>query len=110
MRSSFIPKGYQPHLTLYQTQSAISLIKRVFQDSLAHALHLERVSAPPVIVLCTVHLGECAIHKTFCRSFIYIIESLCRGSVIIVHRQNQFMNGNVCRFFGIFRVFKKMKY
>ena len=46
MRSSFIPQGYQPHLTLYQTQSAISLIKRVFQDSLAHALHLERVSAP----------------------------------------------------------------
>ncbi|MBR5561156.1 MAG: aspartate--ammonia ligase, partial [Clostridia bacterium] len=46
MGSSFIPEGYQPHLSLYQTQSAISLIKRVFQDSLAHALHLERVSAP----------------------------------------------------------------
>ena len=46
MGSSFIPDGYHPHLSLYQTQSAISLIKRVFQDSLAHALHLERVSAP----------------------------------------------------------------
>ena len=46
MGSSFIPQGYQPHLSLYQTQRAISLIKRVFQDSLAHALHLERVSAP----------------------------------------------------------------
>ena len=44
--TSYIPEGYKPHLTLYQTQSAISLIKRVFQDSLAHALHLERVSAP----------------------------------------------------------------
>ena len=46
MGSSFIPAGYAPHLSLYQTQSAISLIKRVFQDSLARALHLERVSAP----------------------------------------------------------------
>ena len=43
MGSSFIPEGYQPHLSLYQTQSAISLIKRVFQDSLAHALHLRQV-------------------------------------------------------------------
>ena len=46
MGSSFIPKGYQPHLSLYQTQSAISLIKRVFQDSLARSLNLKRVSAP----------------------------------------------------------------
>ena len=46
MRSSFIPEGYAPHLSLYQTQSAISLIKRVFQDSLARTLNLKRVSAP----------------------------------------------------------------
>ena len=46
MGSSFIPQGYQPHLSLYQTQSAISLIKRVFQDSLARTLNLKRVSAP----------------------------------------------------------------
>ncbi len=46
MGSSYIPADYKPHLTLYQTQRAISLIKRVFQDSLSHALHLERVSAP----------------------------------------------------------------
>ena len=46
MSASFIPEGYAPHLSLYQTQSAISLIKRVFQDSLARALNLKRVSAP----------------------------------------------------------------
>ena len=46
MSRSFIPEGYAPHLTLYQTQSAISLIKRVFQDSLSRALNLKRVSAP----------------------------------------------------------------
>ena len=46
MAKSFIPEGYAPHLTLYQTQSAISLIKRSFQDSLARALNLKRVSAP----------------------------------------------------------------
>ena len=46
MSASYIPEGYAPHLSLYQTQSAISLIKRVFQDSLARALNLKRVSAP----------------------------------------------------------------
>ena len=46
MGQSYIPAGYTPHLSLYQTQSAISLIKRVFQDSLARALNLKRVSAP----------------------------------------------------------------
>ena len=43
---SFIPAGYKPALTLYQTQSAISLIKRVFQDAIARELNLKRVSAP----------------------------------------------------------------
>lgn len=46
MGTSFIPTGYAPHLSLYQTQSAISLIKRIFQDSLARELNLKRVSAP----------------------------------------------------------------
>ena len=46
MSASYIPEGYAPHLSLYQTQSAISLIKRVFQDSLGRALNLKRVSAP----------------------------------------------------------------
>ncbi len=46
MKGSFIPRGYEPHLTLYQTQAAISLIKRIFEDSLARELNLKRVSAP----------------------------------------------------------------
>ena len=46
MGTSYIPEGYAPKLSLYQTQSAISLIKRVFQDSLARSLNLKRVSAP----------------------------------------------------------------
>ncbi len=46
MGRSYIPSGYAPHLSLYQTQSAISLIKRVFQDALARELNLKRVSAP----------------------------------------------------------------
>ncbi len=46
MGTSYIPEGYAPKLSLYQTQSAISLIKRVFQDSLARTLNLKRVSAP----------------------------------------------------------------
>ena len=43
---TFIPEGYKPSMSLYETQDAISFIKREFQDSLARALHLKRVSAP----------------------------------------------------------------
>ena len=46
MSRTYIPEGYRPKLTLYETQAAISLIKRTFQDSLAKALNLKRVSAP----------------------------------------------------------------
>ncbi len=41
-----IPAGYSSVLNLYETQSAIALIKRSFQDTLANALNLKRVSAP----------------------------------------------------------------
>lgn len=46
MTASYIPEGYRPTLTLYETQAAISLIKRTFQDALSGALSLKRVSAP----------------------------------------------------------------
>ncbi len=46
MSKTYIPAGYEPKLTLYETQAAISLIKRTFQDRLAQALNLKRVSAP----------------------------------------------------------------
>ena len=46
MSSLFIPKGYVPRLDVYDTQKAISFIKRAFQERFAAALHLERVSAP----------------------------------------------------------------
>ncbi len=46
MSNTFIPAGYEPKLSLYETQAAISLIKRTFQDHLAQALNLKRVSAP----------------------------------------------------------------
>ncbi|MDD3410374.1 MAG: aspartate--ammonia ligase [Eubacteriales bacterium] len=46
MSHTFIPEGYKPRLSLYETQAAISLIKRKFQDGLALALNLKRVSAP----------------------------------------------------------------
>lgn len=43
---TFIPAGYSAKLNLYDTQSAISLIKKTFQDALAAVLNLKRVSAP----------------------------------------------------------------
>ena len=41
-----IPAGYKSALSLYETQEAISLIKKTFESNLCHALHLKRVSAP----------------------------------------------------------------
>lgn len=41
-----IPAGYKPALSLYDTQKAIGLIKRLFEDMLCGALNLRRVSSP----------------------------------------------------------------
>ena len=46
MLQTVIPAGYRSSLDLYQTQNAIALIKRCFQDDLSIALNLKRVSAP----------------------------------------------------------------
>ncbi len=46
MSQTIIPKNYQNRMSLYETQKAIGLIKRLFEDRLCGALHLERVSAP----------------------------------------------------------------
>ena len=46
MLQTVIPRGYAPCLNLYDTQKAIGLLKRLFEDNLGGALHLRRVSAP----------------------------------------------------------------
>ena len=46
MAPTVIPQGYAPCLNLYDTQKAIGLLKRLFEDGLGGALHLRRVSAP----------------------------------------------------------------
>ncbi|MBQ2770117.1 MAG: aspartate--ammonia ligase [Clostridia bacterium] len=46
MSKTLIPEGYESKLGLYDTQSAIALIKRTFQESLSDLLQLKRVSAP----------------------------------------------------------------
>lgn len=49
MSRTVIPEGYKPSLELYDTQKAISLIKRVFEDMLSGELRLRRVSAPLLV-------------------------------------------------------------
>ena len=49
MNSCIIPENYQPSLNLYDTQVAIAMTKRVFEDTLSGALRLRRVSAPLVL-------------------------------------------------------------
>ena len=46
MSKSFIPEGYKPVLNLYDTQRAIGMIKRLFEDTLSSVLNISRVSAP----------------------------------------------------------------
>lgn len=43
---STIPEGYAPTLGIYDTQKAIGLLKRIFEDNLSGKLNLRRVSAP----------------------------------------------------------------
>ena len=46
MNSLFIPEDYKSVPDVYRTQKAIAFIKRTFEDRLADALNLKRVSAP----------------------------------------------------------------
>ena len=41
-----IPEGYKSILSVYDTQKAISLLKRLFEDRLGALLNIYRVSAP----------------------------------------------------------------
>ncbi len=46
MYELYIPAGYRPKLTVYETQKAIEFVKQSFQKNLRAALNLKRVSAP----------------------------------------------------------------
>ncbi len=46
MSKIIIPEGYTSDLSLYQTQTAIGMLKRQFEKHLCLALNLKRVSAP----------------------------------------------------------------
>jgi len=46
MPSLIVPEGYRPALSLYETQTAVGAVKRLFEDALSGALGLKRVSAP----------------------------------------------------------------
>ena len=46
MSKVIVPSGYKPVLNTYDTQTAIGLLKRTFEERLCLALNLKRVSAP----------------------------------------------------------------
>ena len=46
MSKVIVPKGYRSVLGMYDTQTAIGLLKRTFEERLCLALNLKRVSAP----------------------------------------------------------------
>ncbi len=46
MSKVIVPKGYKSVLNMYDTQTAIGLLKRTFEEKLCLALNLKRVSAP----------------------------------------------------------------
>ncbi|MGN1095103.1 MAG: aspartate--ammonia ligase [Eubacteriales bacterium] len=46
MSKVFIPENYKTKLGMYETQTAIGMLKRIFENRLCAALNLKRVSAP----------------------------------------------------------------
>ena len=46
MSKIIVPQGYKSELNMYDTQTAIGLLKRTFEEKLCLALNLKRVSAP----------------------------------------------------------------
>lgn len=46
MSKTFVPKGYSSALNLYETQTAIGILKKIFQSNLCSSLNLKRVTAP----------------------------------------------------------------
>ena len=46
MSKTYIPSHYKSPLNLYETQDAISIIHKVFENGLEKALNLKKVSAP----------------------------------------------------------------
>lgn len=46
MSKLIVPEGYRSILSVYETQTAIGIIHRIFEDYLSKALNLRRVSAP----------------------------------------------------------------
>ena len=46
MSKVIVPQGYRSALGIYETQRAIGMLKRTFEDKLSLALNLRRVSAP----------------------------------------------------------------
>ena len=46
MSKIILPKNYKSTLNLYDTQTAIGILKRTFEERLCLALNLKRVSAP----------------------------------------------------------------
>jgi len=46
MSKTTIPAGYKSALSLYDTQTAIGMLKRTFEDGLMKVLNVKRVSAP----------------------------------------------------------------
>lgn len=46
MSKVIVPKGYKSALGMYETQTAIGMLKRIFENKLCSALNLKRVSAP----------------------------------------------------------------
>jgi len=91
--SYFIPKGYESLLSLYETQTAIGILKRLFEDNLACELNLKRVSAPLFVEPCsglnddlggTERAVEFVVKET--GGTVQIVHSLAKWKRLALHR------------------------
>ena len=96
----YIPEGYKSSLDLYETQSSISFIKKVFEEKLSKSLNLKRVSAP-LFVLKSTGINDDLDGKVTAVNFVapniskecVIVHSLAKWKRMALHNYN-FYEGN----------------
>ena len=86
MSKFLCPKGYESKLSLYDTQRAIGLLKREFEDDLSKALCLTRVSAPLFVsvVVSLSPMGAVDAHPVKRSARIPVKMRLCRDFIVVL--------------------------
>ena len=95
--NTMIPAGYRSLLSVYDTQTAIGLLHRLFEDNLSAALNLYRVSAPLFVEEQTgLNDNLNGVERPVCFDITYtgtqaqVVQSLAKWKRMALHRYGFF--------------------